>query len=441
MVQTRSYQKRLLTIILFFFCTVSTSFGEDDIRIGVVGAMKVNSGEEMWNGALMAAEEINHHGGIQVGQQRMKIRLIKANSNEFLNVDYATNTMEMLLLQNMVDFVVGGFQNEATLAMQDVAMDYHKLFFSIGATSPKLCRRVGQNYDRYKYYFRGGTLNSNYLCQVCLQQLNHIAQILREELGIKTIKVAIATEENSWVNIMVEEAQKTLPKMGFELVGTFQFSSTDTDTGTNIIEISHSQAPLVLALFAGEAGISFVTQAFDFKLPAVITGLNLEAQKSDFWKKTNGKANYTITLAPFVPGVKISKQTKAFMDKYGQRFGEMPSYMAGGTYASIAGTLAPAIEQTGSLNPELLVKTIENNVYTTPQGVWAYDKDEKGHHLHDLKFGAKYAMVLGAQWLDGKMEGIWPNKYVEKKGTKPLSYKGIIDFKIPPIVIETHKKK
>jgi branched-chain amino acid transport system substrate-binding protein len=240
---------------------------------------------------------------------------------------------------------------------------------------------------------------------------------------------------------MVEEAQKTLPKMGLELVGTFQFSSADTDTGANIIDISHTQAPLVLALFASEAGISFVTQAFDLKLPAVIMGINLEAQKSDFWKKTNGKANYTITLTPFVPGVEVSKQTKTFMDKYSQRFGEMPGYMAGGTYASIAGTLAPAIEQTGSLKPELLVNTIENNVYTTPQGVWAYDKDEKGHHLHDLKFGAKYAMVLGAQWIDGKMEGIWPNKYVEKKGAKPLSYKGIIDFKIPPIVIETHKKK
>jgi branched-chain amino acid transport system substrate-binding protein len=441
MVQTRSFQKRLLIIILFFFCTVTTSLGEDAIRIGVVGAMKVNSGEEMWNGALMAAEEINHHGGLQVGQERMKIRLIKANSNEFLNVDYATNTMEMILLQDMVDFVVGGFQNEATLAMQDVAMDYHKIFFSIGATSPELCHRVGQNYDRYKYYFRGGTLNSNYLCRVCFQQLNQTAQILRQKLGLKTIKVAIATEENSWVNRMVEEAQKTLPKMGLELVGTFQFSSTDTDSGTNIIDISHTHAPLVLALFASEAGISFVTQAFDYKLPAVIMGLNLEAQKSDFWKKTKGKANYAITLTPFVPDVEISKQTKTFMDKYSQRFGEMPGYMAGGTYASIAGTLAPAIEQTGSLNPELLVKTIENNVYTTPQGVWAYDKDKKGHPLHDLKFGSKYAMVLEAQWLDGKMEGIWPNKHIEKKGAKPLSYKGIKDFKIPPIVIEKYKKK
>ena len=441
MVQTRSFQKRLLIIILFFFCTVTTSLGEDAIRIGVVGAMKVNSGEEMWNGALMAAEEINHHGGLQVGQERMKIRLIKANSNEFLNVDYATNTMEMILLQDMVDFVVGGFQNEATLAMQDVAMDYHKIFFSIGATSPELCHRVGQNYDRYKYYFRGGTLNSNYLCRVCFQQLNQMAQILRQKLGLKTIKVAIATEENSWVNRMVEDAQKTLPKMGLELVGTFQFSSTDTDSGTNIIDISHTHAPLVLALFASEAGISFVTQAFDYKLPAVIMGLNLEAQKSDFWKKTKGKANYAITLTPFVPDVEISKQTKTFMDKYSQRFGEMPGYMAGGTYASIAGTLAPAIEQTGSLNPELLVKTIENNVYTTPQGVWAYDKDKKGHPLHDLKFGSKYAMVLEAQWLDGKMEGIWPNKHIEKKGAKPLSYKGIKDFKIPPIVIEKYKKK
>jgi branched-chain amino acid transport system substrate-binding protein len=430
----------LITFFLIFSVPLA-SFGADTVRVGVVGAMKIGSGQEMWGGALMAAEKINQRGGIQVGQKRMKIRLIKADSNEFLNADYATNTVEMLLMQNMVDFIVGGYRNEAALAMQDVAMDYKKIYISIGAALPELSQRVAQNYDRYKYYFRGGTLNSHHLSQACFLQLDYVVKVLREKLKTKTIKVAIAAEKESWADVMIEEAENNLPKMGLKLVGTFRFSSTTKDASSDILKIIQSRAPLVLTLFSSEVGVSFITQAFDHKLPAVILGLNLEAQKGDFWEQTDGKANYVIALASFAPGVEISSQTKPFMEKYSQRFGGIPSHIAAGTYVTIANILAPAIEQAGSLNSDLLVNIIENNVYTTPQGVLAYEKDKLGRHLHDFKFGARFAMVLGIQWLNGEMKGIWPNKYVEKPGARPLTYKGIVDLKIPPLVIGTHKTK
>ena len=441
MVQMKYFLACLLITFFLIFSVSLTSFGADAVRIGVVGAMKISDGKEIWNGALMAAEKINQRGGIQVGQKRMKIRLIKADSNEFLNVDYATNTIEMLLMQNMVDFIVGGYRNEAALAMQDVAMDYKKIYISIGAAMPELSQRVAQNYGRYKYYFRGGTLNYYHISQACFLQLDYVAKVLRKKFKTKTIKVAIAAEKESWADVMIEEALKNFPKMGLELVGTFRFSSTAKDVSSDILKITRSRAPLVLTLFSGEVGNSFITQAFDHKLPAVILGLNLEAQRGDFWEKTDGKANYVIALAPFAPGVEISSQTKPFIEKYSQQFGDIPSYIAAGTYSTIANILAPAIEQAGSLNPDLLVNIIENNIYMTPQGVWAYEKDKLGRHLHDLKFGEKFAMVLGIQWLNGEMKGIWPNNYVEKPGAQPLTYKGIVDLEIPPLIIKAYKKK
>ncbi len=79
----------------------------------------------------MAAEEINGKGGVQVGNKKMKIELVKADSNEFLNVTDATNAMERLMTQDKVDFVVGGFRTEAVLAMQDIAMEYKKIFIGV----------------------------------------------------------------------------------------------------------------------------------------------------------------------------------------------------------------------------------------------------------------------------------------------------------------------
>ena len=49
---------------------------------------------------------------------------------------------------------MGGFRTEAVLAMQDIAMDYKKIFIGCGAAHPELCERVGKDYNRYKYWFR-----------------------------------------------------------------------------------------------------------------------------------------------------------------------------------------------------------------------------------------------------------------------------------------------
>src|SRR4030065_1279039 len=120
-----SYLKRsffVAAIVLFFTVSLwATAFGQE-IKIGVIGPMKFVQGISHWNGAVMAADEINAKGGVKVGNKMMKIKLIKADSNEFINVTDATNAMERLITTDKVDFVEGGFRTEAVLPMQDTAL-------------------------------------------------------------------------------------------------------------------------------------------------------------------------------------------------------------------------------------------------------------------------------------------------------------------------------
>ena len=56
-------------IAVAFFLVTTMSFsawGAKKIKIGVIGPMKYVQGKSNWNGALMAAEEINAKGGVQV---------------------------------------------------------------------------------------------------------------------------------------------------------------------------------------------------------------------------------------------------------------------------------------------------------------------------------------------------------------------------------------
>jgi branched-chain amino acid transport system substrate-binding protein len=100
--------------------------------------------ERRHNGKM---EEINARGGMEestVGGKKMKIELVQADSNEFLNVTDATNAMELLMTRHKVDFVVGGFRTEAVLAMQDIAMEYKKIFIGVRCGAPELCLRVAK---------------------------------------------------------------------------------------------------------------------------------------------------------------------------------------------------------------------------------------------------------------------------------------------------------
>ena len=98
------------------------------IKIGIIGPMKFVQGEHAWYGAEMAAEQINAAGGIQVGKEKMKVELVRVDTNEILSIVDATSAVERAITSDKVDFIIGGCSSGAILAMQDVTAEYKKIF-------------------------------------------------------------------------------------------------------------------------------------------------------------------------------------------------------------------------------------------------------------------------------------------------------------------------
>src|SRR4030043_364072 len=364
----------LFTIVILF--AASSAFGQEVIKIGVIGPMQFVQGIGHWNGATMAAEEINAKGGIQVGNKKMKIQLIKADSNEFINITDATNAMERLITRDKADFIVGGFRPEAGLPMQDIAMEAKKIFIGVGAATDDLCTRVAKDYNTYKYWFRGSPFNSSFLVRTSFIHLATVGAILKQSLNIPKIKVAIVAEKAMWA---------------------------------------------------------------DPKIPAMQVGINVEAQKDGFWQATQKMGNYVFTMNTYARGVEYNELTKPFVDGYIKRFGEVPAYTAD-TYGAIIYTLAPAIEKTGTLDSDKIVAFMENDVHKTPSGVMAYLKNAEGRPLHELRWGPGYLTSLGVQWQDGELKGVWPNKWKATPEAPEVTYNGLVPVKIPPWMVEKYKK-
>src|SRR5688572_4258917 len=181
------------------------------LKIAIIGPMAFVQGEHHWAGAEMARDEINKAGGVSVGGKRMQIELVRADSNEMSSIPDATNAMERVITRDKVDFVIGGFRSEAVLAMQEVAMDYKKLFLGVGSAHSKLGLNVEQNYDRYKYWFRVAPTKDVDLARTLFAVMGSIGQQIRTDLKTDTPKVAILAEKAVWTEGLIAAAQKTLP--------------------------------------------------------------------------------------------------------------------------------------------------------------------------------------------------------------------------------------
>ena len=400
----------------------------DVIKIGVIGPMNFMQGKGHWDGATLAAEEINAKGGIQVGKKKMKVELFKADSNEFMSITDATNAMERLMTQDKVDFVVGGFRTEAVFAMQDIAMDYKKLFLGCGAAHPELCTRVGKDYKRYKYWFRVTPTNSNYLVQVCLINLATVNGMLKKELGIEKAKVAIVAEKAVWIDPMIKAIEANVPKMGMDLVGVWRPSQTATDVTAELTAVQRAEAQIIFTIFSASVGITFARQAGELNIPAAFVGINVEAQKDGFLAATQGKGNYAVSISTFIRDVAYNELTLPFIEKYISRFGELPTYTAV-TYDAVKSTLGEAIEEAGTMDTEKLIPIIEK-----AERIGVAAPKSKFDKNHDLVFAPGYATGITFQWQDGKMKGWWPN------GWEGVTYKGMVPYKIPPWMIEKYKK-
>ncbi|MBN2687080.1 MAG: ABC transporter substrate-binding protein [Deltaproteobacteria bacterium] len=409
------------------------------IKIGVIGPMQYVQGIGHWNGATMAADEINAAGGIQVGEKKMNIELVQADSNEFINITDATNAMERLITNDKVDFIVGGFRTEAVLPMQDIAMENKKIFIGVGAAHNELCLRVAKDYDTYKYFFRGSPFNSSFLGRTSFIHLGTVAAIMKMTLNIPKIKVAIAAEKAMWTEPMIEAAEGVIPKMGMELVGVWRPSPIATDVTAELSAIQRSGAHIIFTVFSSSVGIPFARQAGELKIPAVQVGINVEAQKDGFSQATQEMGNYVATLNTYCRSVEYNELTKPFVDGYVERFGETPTYTAD-TYTAIKYALAPTIEKAGTLDADALVAILENASYMVPSGKVEYLKDAEGNHLHELRWGPGYLTSLGVQWQDGELKSFWPNKWKAVPEAPEVTYKGIVPYKIPPWVVDAYKQ-
>lgn len=395
-----------------------------EIKVGVIGPMEFQMGKHHWMGATLAADEINKAGGIKVGDDDYKIKLVKVDSNELASPTDAASAAERAITVDKVDFLMGTIRSEAALAVQEVAMDYKTIFMVCGSSETQLSKKVTQDYGRYKYWFRVTPVNNTSLGLLNFLLVEMVAREVEAQLG-KPSKVAVLAEQASWADAIVTASQSRLPSLGIPVVGVWRPSDKATDLAAELQAIKNSGANIIMTALSGTVGIAYGKQWEELKIPAASVGINVMAQADSFIASTGGLGNYETTLNVYARGVELTNKTAAFMDAFIDEMGEAPTYNAG-TYDAMY-ILKEAIERGGTLDKNWVVSELEKTDYIGTAGRFVFDA------THDVTWAPGYVTALGVQWQDGELKGVWPPVDGSWNG---VIYEGIVDYQLPDWVVD-----
>ncbi len=399
----------------------------EPIIIGLPLPINFPDGYAPYRGAVLAAEEINAKGGINVGGVKRPIKIEVVDTRDLepgVPISEALAAVEKLILEKKVHVLVGGpARSEAALATLDIIAKYKVPWIvSCGVLTPAFHKRIEENYDKYKYAFR---LNAH---AVWLAKENvDILEKLREKYGFNKVYVMVQDVEHA--RKFGEVIAKMLEEKGWKVVGFDRYPTGTTDFSSGLLKAKSEDADILLIQMDMPETMTLIKQWADLKVPALPIGFIRAAQEQKAWEATEGKVNYFIVSAGAFTGNAPSNATEwtmKFYNAYTKRWGTPPQ--GHGTSASYMAiyVVADAIERAGSLDPDKIVKALEE---TDMMGVFGRIRfDPKSHQVILADDPKEGAVTCWFQWQDGKRVTIYPPSIAEG------------EIKLPPWMLEKAKR-
>lgn len=405
------------------------------IKFGVIGDRGEITGDNAWEGAWMAAYEINQAGGIVVNGTTYYAAIIDEDTNE-IDIDFVATTgvaaVERLVYDKGIQFALGGFKSEAVLAYQEVLMDNQIVFLSCGATTDIFCQNVLDWYERYKYFFRIQPLNATSLATETFSFITYIGGYLN------ITRIGILYEDLTWTEGMVTVLKDLLPFYGFDpIIGgldvpfTLEESVSAAHMGAHLSTLEGAGAQLVIILISQQGGITMTTQYVALQPNFAIVGIDVMAQLPSYWNDTGGACEYETIMVSTVRTNK-TELTIPFWDDFIAKWGHDPIYISIGAYDAIY-LYKDAINSSQSFNSDVIVAEIEKfNINNSRMGIGGYLAFTKSH---DLVEGWPYAVALWAQWREDLLNpGQGVTFCVESGGIYPDSIANGGPVQLPPWV-------
>ena len=357
---------------------------------------------------LLAVEEINAKGGVQVGNSRRPLRLEVLDTRDLepgVPLSEALLVVEKLILEKKADVLIGGpVRSEAALAAMDLIAKYKKVsILTTGSLTPAYHRRVAENYAKYKYLFR----ISSEAGELAKEAVD-LFESLKREHGFDQIFIMV--QDVAHARAIADIVSKTLGSKGWKVLGTEVYPTGALDYSTGLLKARDQKAQILFVWMDHPEIAILVKQWKELKIPALpIAGISSAVEQPGGWANTDGAVAYWVA-SPANAGNAPSNATPLtmkFYDAYKKRWLVEPEgYGTSSSYTAVY-VLADAIRRAGTLDSDRLVGALEKTDFVGPYGKIAFDP--KSHQVIPSYNPKEGAVGTWFQWQDGKRVVIWPS--------------------------------
>lgn len=372
----------LLAGLLIAGC--SQQEARDELKIGVIASMTgpaSTTGKDIWQSAVIAAEEINTQGGVYVKDLGKNIPVTLILGDDESTREGGQKAVTRLITEDKVDALVGGFSSAVVSAHESIVSENGVPYIVTGASSPVITHRT--DVDTSSIFHHCPTTD-DYGRQTTLFASEVIRPAINERFGFSDdspLRLALLVQDSPYGKGVESAVVATIQNENLPvvLVANETFRMGETDFRTILTSVKAAEPDVVYAAAFLNEQVPMVIQARrDVGLNAIFLAVECN-DDPDYYSGVGQYGEYSIMESRFSPYVippgPLTDDITAFKESYQQRWGGFPGMMGASTYEGVyiitqtvenAGTKdkKAVIEALGTLNMPQIIEYMQGGAIT-----------------------------------------------------------------------------
>jgi branched-chain amino acid transport system substrate-binding protein len=390
----------------------------DSLTIGVLAPGPNNDprGKSIANAAKLAADQLNAEGGVLDVDVEVSIKDTEGNPST------GQSRYQDLTVGEQVNMTTGVFTSEVLENIMDDIAETRTVHITSGAATPEPPRQVAEDYEKYKYWFRSGPLNSVYLAE----SLMNFGEQNFADMGWE--RIAVLVENYAWNEPIRNVLDERLPELDANVVQNRTYAEGTSDFSPLFSDIEASDADGVLVAMA-HTGNEAVVQWARGKRQFGFGGIHIPMQLPAYYSLTKRACAFTWSSTSATPQSQLTPKTQDFVSAYQNRFDSLPVYAGYHQWDGIMQYAAVA-EELGTVDADEMVTGLEESQFTGTIADVVYEGPD-GRFPHDLMYEPVERDAVYFQWQ--------PNQQNPNKGTQQTFFPGqhqTSNYTAPPWIVE-----
>jgi branched-chain amino acid transport system substrate-binding protein len=351
------------------------------IKVGVVVPLTgryAAGGDQVRNGYVLAVEDINKAGGVEVMGTKIPLELVIRDDES--DPTKTVQQMESLYSDDKVVAYLGGFGSDLHAAAASIAEKNKVPYLGVAFALYKI------HQQGYKYLFSPFPKSPS---------LAKATFDIFDTLNPKPTKIAIFAETTDWGAELSDAWRQEAKARGYELVVDDKYAPGAKDFSQLILAAKDGGAQAVLALPNPPDALTIAKQMkeLNYTPPALMF---LRGADAVTWPQNMGKdGDYVILAAGGNPEANFPGALD-MVKRHQEKFEKTAAGTTAPAYSTVQ-ILADAIKRANSLDPTAIRDAIAGTNTTTVAGPVTFNADGTGN-----------VITVVSQYQDGKQKLIWP---------------------------------